>query len=132
MISTLVKTIGATLDIPTLAGKLTDHFFPDLAKDEKQRRAAELEIVLAQIRVNEESAKHPSLFVAGARPFSIWLSNILIAIYALAILISWFWFPLLLIPEQVTNVFWGLVMAWGGLHGIRSFDKLKGTARSSL
>ena len=36
------------------------------------RLDAHVKIMLAQIKVNEEQAKHKSIFVAGARPAAIW------------------------------------------------------------
>jgi len=61
---------------------ILDRLIPDL--NERKRAKQELEralvdtanaALLAQIEVNKESAKHPSMFVAGARPGAMWICN---------------------------------------------------------
>ncbi len=53
----------------------------------------ETELAKAQIAVNLESAKHPSLFVAGARSAAIWVCVAGLAYAAIAhALLSWGWY----------------------------------------
>ena len=59
---------------------IVDKVVPDAAQRDrikaelaKQAAQGKLDVQLAQIGVNAESAKHESLWVAGARPFIIWV-----------------------------------------------------------
>ena len=59
-----------------VAGKVLDKFVED--KDLKAKLQHELDMQLhnanlAQIEVNKEQAKNPSMFVSGARPAIMWV-----------------------------------------------------------
>ena len=63
--------LGIADSIVGVAGKVLDKFVADKdlkAKLDFELRKAYSDANLAQIDVNKEQAKHPSLFVAGARP----------------------------------------------------------------
>jgi Holin of 3TMs, for gene-transfer release len=98
---------------------------------------------LAQISANVEQAKHPSLFVAGARPGVIWVGVASLAwTYVLHPMLMWAWAlaqangwieasmppPPTLDTEQLMVVVTGVL----GIGGMRSFDKLRGTATERL
>lgn len=58
----------------------------DLHTSEEERRAADLEerkldqqLLLGQIDINKEEAKHASMFVAGGRPFIMWVCGVALA-----------------------------------------------------
>ena len=62
-----------------IAGKIFDRVIPDKAAAEKakteffaQAQSQEFQLMLEQIKVNIEEAKHPNMFVAGWRPFIGW------------------------------------------------------------
>ena len=68
--------LGPVLDI---GGKIIDRLFPDPAAKAaaelellKLTQAGELQTVLAQLEINAKEAAHPSVFVAGWRPFVGW------------------------------------------------------------
>ena len=68
--------------IPAVSG-LLDKFIED--KDEKSKLAHEIatlaerqahELAIQQIKVNQEEAKHVSIFIAGWRPFIGWTCGV--------------------------------------------------------
>ena len=86
--------------------------------------------VLAQIDVNKTEAQHPSVFVAGWRPFVGWVSGVGLGAQILV-------FPLLdrIFGWNVTIESELLIMTLGGMLGIgglRSFDKVKGVSTDSV
>ena len=126
---------------------LIDQFVEDKDANKKAKHEfkvmqaqAETEIMLAQIKVNEQEAKSPSIFVSGWRPAVGWLC-ILVILYTLllrdliVVAVS-LWAPehAALIPEKpsdLTDIF----LLLGSLLGVtitRSFEKFKGVARDSI
>lgn len=72
--------LGSLLDIGGMVKGILDKFIPDAdTKLKLQIEMATKEIVheherlMGQIRVNEEEAKHPSIFVSGWRPAVGWI-----------------------------------------------------------
>ena len=117
------------------ATELIGKFIPD--KDKAAQLAHDLSTMadkmshqetMAQIKVNEKEAEHPSVFVSGWRPFFGWvcsvgfLNNFLIVPYASLL------FPTL------TPMDWAamspVVMGLLGLGGMRTTEKIKQVARS--
>ena len=89
---------------------------------------------MAQIAANAEQAKHSSIFVAGARPFLIWVGGSALALDFIARpLTSWafaIWWPHIpALPSLVSENLWELIMGLLGLAGLRTFEKVKGVAR---
>lgn len=87
----------------------------------------------AQNAVNEKSAQHSSIFVAGARPFILWVCGFALAYqYVAAPLIVWaaalFGKPLPM-PPTIDSVMWELMFGMLGMGALRSFEKIKGVAR---
>lgn len=74
-----------------------------------------------------ELAKHPNIFVSGARPAGIWLLNGAIAVTLLTAL--WMEVQGGGATEFIKDILKHLLQGLGFLFGVRSFDKLKGTAR---
>ena len=119
--------------------KLLDKFVED--KDLKRKLNHELKkemiaLDMGQIQANIEQAKHPSLFVAGARPSIMWIC-------ALGLGWSFFLQPLLHwillitgsnypMPDINTEGLISLTMALLGLSGMRSWEKSKGVARENM
>lgn len=98
---------------------------------------AHVQLMLAQIAVNLESAKHPSLFVSGARPFIIWVGGFSMAWSGLFHpLLVWVWAfaemtgkaPPMIESTILGSVVTGLL----GVAGMRSYDKTKGNSKDSL
>jgi hypothetical protein len=122
-----------------LAGPILDKFVED--KDAKNQIAAQLEQQLvglqaAQAQANIEQAKHPSLFVAGARPAIMWICALgLLTNFFIMPIAEWavaIWSPSIELPSLQTEELMSLVLALLGLGGFRSFEKSRGVARENL
>jgi len=87
----------------------------------------------AQLKVNEKEAGHPSIFVAGWRPFVGWVCGFSL-LYAAFIFPTMKFIALLNsyvgeFPDIDTAITLQLLFGMLGLGGYRSFEKLKGVAR---
>ena len=130
---------GIAESVIGVAGKVLDKFVED--KDLKTKLEAEIKsqvisLDLAQAQANIEQAKHPSLFVSGARPSFLWVccfglawQFVLqpIAVWLIAITHSNLTLPL--IP---TEGLISLTIALIGLSASRSAEKFKGVARNNM
>jgi len=131
--------LGIADSIIGVAGKVLDKFVED--KDLKTKldfelRKAYADANLAQIDVNKEQAKHPSIFVAGARPSIMWICAFglgwqfvfqPIAIWYMALTAS----PIVL-PIIPTEGLLSLTLALLGLGGMRTFEKRNNTHRNNM
>ena len=138
-----IDPITAALDI---GGKLIDRLWPnpeqrDAAKlellkmqqtGELAQLAAETDIAKAQIAVNQVEAQSQSVFVAGGRPFVIWVCGAAFAYHyvvqpLLAFLLASAGHAVTL-PAfdmgELMTVLGGVL----GLGGMRTLEKIKGTA----
>ena len=112
--------------------------FPDPVKQaeiEAQIKQGVLSLDLAQAGINLEQAKHKSIFVAGARPFLLWVCGVAMAYHFLV-------FPLcspfvsaltgvelaMLEWQELSVVLTGML----GMSSMRSYEKVKGVARSRM
>jgi len=124
-------------------GKIAlEKLFPDANKRAEEMRKLEelkqkgnlaelnahVQLMLAQINVNIEQAKSTSMFVAGSRPFIIWVCGFGLAFqYLLHPLLIWVWAfsnmtgepP----PPMDLSVMLPLLLGLLGLGSMRSFDK---------
>lgn len=123
---------------------LLDKFVED--KDEKNRLAHEIstmadrhaqELAMAQAQANSEQAKHPSLFVAGARPAIMWICAaamgyhfVLQPFLVFGVLVAGVELPPL--PELDMGSLMPVLLGILGLGGMRSYEKVKGIARDNL
>lgn len=122
-----------------IGGKLIDRLFPDPAAKAaaelellKMTQAGELQTTLAQLEINAREAAHPSIFVAGWRPFVGWTCGVGL-IYATVghNLLAWIavargW------PEPPVVDADLLIYTLGGLLGIgglRTIEKVKGVSK---
>ena len=125
------------------ATKLIGKFIED--KDQKNKLAHDLatmaekhaqELSKGQIEVNKEQAKHPSLFVSGARPAIMWVCCLgLLWQFFVGPILTWFtgiWFPEMIPPQLEVEGLITLVMSLLGLGAMRSFEKSKNVARNNL
>tara|TARA_R110002072_G_scaffold300010_1_gene476411 strand:+ start:439 stop:840 length:402 start_codon:yes stop_codon:yes gene_type:complete len=131
--------LGIAESVIGVAGKVLDKFVED--KDLKTKLDAELRAQLInldalQAQANIEQAKHPSVFVSGARPAIMWICAFALAWqYIIAPMASWalaVWYPVVTLPALGTEELTGLIMALLGLGAARSFEKSKGVARDSM
>ena len=131
--------LGIADSIVGVAGKVLDKFVAD--KDLKTKLDFELRKAysnanLAQIDVNKEQAKHPSIFIAGARPSIMWICAfglggqfVFLPIAAWYIAVTGQAIPL---PEIETEGLMSLTLALLGLGGMRTFEKKNGTHRNNM
>jgi hypothetical protein len=86
------------------------------------------EISMAQIQTNIEQAKSTSVFVAGARPFIMWVCGIALAwTFILAPIIRYI-YPSIDFPPLEYSELSTVLMALLGLGGFRTVEKIKGVA----
>ena len=123
--------------------KLVGKFIED--KDQKNKLAHDLatlasrhaqELAKGQIEANTAQAKHPSLFVAGARPAIMWICALgLLTQFFIMPIAEWataIWFPEIALPKLATSELMTLTLSLLGLGGMRSFEKSKGVARENM
>lgn len=130
--------------LTTLIGPVTallDKFIPDAG--EKAKLAHEIatlaernahDIAMAQIKTNQEEAKHRSIFVAGWRPFIGWVCGLAFAYHF--ILQPFIVFLLVANGKTLDTLpdfdMYTLVTVLGGLlglGGLRTYEKTKGLAQ---
>ena len=118
---------------------ILDRFVPDPVQKAqaemellKMASDGELKQVIAQLEINAKEAVHPSLFVAGWRPFFGWAGGVGF-IYATVIqpLLAWGaavkgWpAP----PTLNLDLMWVVITGMLGIGGLRSIEKVKGATR---
>jgi hypothetical protein len=131
--------LGIAESVIGVAGKVLDKFVED--KDLKTKLSHELKsqivsLDLAQAQTNLEQAKHPSIFVAGARPAIMWICAFglgwqfvfqPVAVWGIAVSgID------VVLPIIETEGLMSLTLALLGLGGMRSFEKSKGIQRNNM
>lgn len=123
----------------SLAKDLIDRFVPDPAAKAqaemdfmKMAADGELKTIIAQLEINAKEAAHPSLFVAGGRPFFLWIGGVGFG-YAVILqpLLAWLsaikgW-PVPPLPD--VDLLWVVVSGLLGISGLRSVEKIKGAAK---
>jgi len=131
--------LGIVESVIGVAGKVLDKFVED--KDLKTKLTHELKsqivsLDLAQAQTNLEQAKHPSIFVAGARPAIMWICAFglgwqfvfqPVAVWAIAVSSVD-----IVLPIIQTEGLMSLTLALLGLGGMRSFEKSKGIQRNNM
>ena len=131
--------LGIADSVIGVAGKVLDKFVED--KDLKTKLEAELKqqmisLDLAQTQANIEQAKHPSIFVAGARPAIMLICALGLGWqFILAPISSWIiltWYPMVTLPMLETGELTSLVLALLGLGGMRTAEKWKGVQRDNM
>lgn len=123
----------------SLGKDLIDKFLPDPEKKREAemelfRMAAEgdLKQTIAQLEINAKEAAHPSLWVAGGRPFFLWIGG---AGFGYAVLLQPMLAWLALIkgwpapPLPDVDLLWVVVSGLLGISGLRSVEKIKGAAK---
>ena len=131
--------LGIAESVIGVAGKVLDKFVED--KDLKTKLNAELKsqlisLDLAQAQANIEQAKHPSIFIAGARPAIMWICAFglgwqfvfqPVAVWGIALSgVD------VVLPIIETEGLMSLTLALLGLGGMRSFEKAKGVSRENM
>ena len=138
MLGGLLKaTLGPILD--GVLKLIPDKNARAVAKEqfEGQMLGAMTGLVAGQLRINEQEAKHGSIFVAGWRPAIGWICGGGIAWnFILQPLISWvaFIFGVDITDAPVLDVGPLMILLGGmlGLGGLRTYEKRLGVARKEL
>ena len=127
-----------------IVGDVIGRFLPeDKEAAAKARREIEAELTkhlaeldLAQAQTNLEQAKHPSIFIAGARPAIMWICAfglgwqfVFQPVAAWIIAVSG---SEVLLPIFETEGLMPLTLSLLGLGGMRSFEKYKGIQRENM
>lgn len=124
-------------------GKVADDLFTSdeeklkIALEEKQ---IEAKLVESQLEVNKVEAAHDSMFVAGWRPAIGWIGAVALAYqFVVYPMMTWGWstaqakgyIDIATNPPPVldADVLFALISGMLGIAGLRSFDKMKGTAK---
>jgi hypothetical protein len=93
----------------------------------KQRLA--LKPTLAQVEVMKAQAQHRSAFVAGARPFLMWVCGLgFLFSFVISPIIAWV-LPDVGAPILPLEVMLELTLGMLGLAGLRTIEKIKGVSK---
>ncbi|WP_190365392.1 3TM-type holin [Pseudoalteromonas sp. S16_S37] len=93
----------------------------------KQRVAQQPNLV--QSKINQVQASHRSLWVAGARPFLMWVCGLgFLFAFVVNPILQWLW-PQVGTPQLPLDAMMELTLAMLGLAGLRTVEKLQGVAR---
>ena len=117
--------------------KVLDKFIPDpeaKAKAESELRGALLGIDKGQLAINAAEAASGSMFVGGWRPFIGWVCGAALAYtYLMVPLGMWIadatGFTMAPPPKLDANL-WELMLGMLGMGGLRTYEKMKGVART--
>ena len=118
---------------------LLDRFVPDPEKKReaeaeflKMAAGGELKHVMAHLEINAREAAHPSIWVAGWRPYFGWVGGTAFAyVGIIKPLLTWVaaiqgWpAP----PDIDTEFLWVVVSGLLGIGGLRTFEKTKGVTK---
>lgn len=129
--------IGPILEI----GKtLLDRFGPEDKAARAQAEAdflkmaaeGELKQVIAQLEINAREAQHPSMWVAGWRPYFGWVGGTAFAYVGLVKPVL-HWIALIkgwpAPPDIDTEFLWVVVSGLLGIGGLRTFEKRSGVSK---
>ena len=84
---------------------------------------------LAQSEINKVQAQHRSVFVAGARPFLMWVCGVgFLFAFVINPILQWS-MPEQGTPELPLDVMLELTLGMLGLAGLRTIEKIKGVAK---
>lgn len=134
----LIKTaLGPILD--GVLRLIPDKNAREQAKEqfESQILAAMVGLVHGQLEINKEQAKHSSVFVAGARPFLLWVCGVAFAWQFIGQpMTHWIfliWRPDTPVPPMLDiGPLMTLTLGMLGLGGLRTYEKRLGVARSNI
>jgi len=105
-----------------------------LAEIDLKLKMLENSLVKGQIEVNKEEAKSTNWFVAGARPFILWVGGVGLAYnFIVSPLLAWGCeLAGLSVTPPTTDMtmLFNLVTAILGLGGMRTYEKLKGVSNN--
>lgn len=127
-----IDPLTAALDI---GGKVISRLWPDPA-DQTKAQLALLELAqrgeLAQMEVNKAEAASANWFIAGGRPFIVWVCGMAFAWNWIGLPVArlgaaYFGHPLDIAPADMSEMM-PVLLGLLGLGGLRTFEKVKGVA----
>lgn len=122
---------GATEPIKAVGGILDDLFTSDeeeLTLEIVKQRLAQ-KPAMAQAAIMQVQAQHRSTFVAGARPFLMWVCGLgFLFAFVINPVLQWL-LPEIGTPELPLDVMMELTLAMLGLSGLRTIEKLNGVSK---
>ena len=121
-----------------LGKEIINRFVPDKEEARKAEAAfvvmaaeGELKQIIAQLEVNAKEATHPSIFVAGWRPFFGWAGGVGF-IYAVMLQPLLAWYATInaipVPPELNLDLLWVVITGMLGIGGLRTFEKVRDVA----
>lgn len=128
--------LGPILEFGT---SLIERWFPDPEKKAaaelelfKLAQAGDLQKIMGQLEINTKEASHPSIFVAGWRPFAGWIGGIGFAYaslgqYLLTYLSGIYGWPAP--PSVDTDILLYVLGGMLGLGGLRTYEKKNGVTK---
>lgn len=131
--SLLNSLFSATAVAPIEAvGKILDELFTS-EEEALQQQALKARMVAKeaeiQAAINQVQAAHRSVFVAGARPFLMWVCGFgFLFAFVINPILQWLW-PEHGTPQLPLDVMMELTLGMLGLAGLRTVEKLKGVAK---
>ena len=97
---------------------------------------AHVKLIMGQMGINAEEAKHKSILVAGWRPFVGWVGGFSLAYVSILEPLMRFTATMVgyegAFPVIDTTLNMQVLMGMLGIAGMRSFDKTKGTQTDSI
>jgi hypothetical protein len=130
-----ISVIDKLIPDKALAAKLAHELKLQLLENEAELEKSIFEAAKAQLEVNAEEAKHPSVFVAGWRPFIGWTGGFgLVYQFILNPLMVW-GCSLAQVPAPPTldsNSLIALVTGMLGLGAFRTYEKGKDVATTLI
>ena len=118
---------------------LLDRFIPDpeakrAAEAEflKMAMGGELKQTIAQLEINAREAAHPSVFVAGWRPFFGWAGGFAFVYATIGQPVLAWWAAAKGLPAPPTlnlDLLWAVVTGMLGIGGLRTYEKAKGVTK---
>lgn len=117
-----------------------DKLVPDNNKKAEFKHELEMEILrtgMGQMEINKTEAQHPSVFVAGWRPFIGWVCGVALFWHFMgADLLGWArvaFFPDMPAPPVLggSETLVTVLLSMLGLGGLRTVEKIKGVSRET-
>lgn len=133
--------LGLLPSLLPMLGEVLDRIIPDKAEAAKARLEMEAKLLEAataqagqQAAINQVEAANSNVFVSGWRPFIGWVCGAGLAwAFVVAPVTSWLLVVLGVrqtLPQLQVEYLMELIVALLGLGGLRTYEKLRGVART--
>ncbi|RZG05519.1 hypothetical protein EXT48_08265 [Pseudoalteromonas sp. CO348] len=126
-----IFSVGAAEPVSAIGDILDELFTSD--EEELKLETVKLRLLqkpqLAQTKINAVQAAHRSIFVAGARPFLMWVCGLgFVFAFVINPILQWLW-PEIGSPALPLEVMMELTLGMLGLAGLRTVEKIKGVSK---